>query len=326
MKQDERDDNPQQPAYWERQLVQKLVFEQQAENRRARRWSNFFKLAMLAYLIVILLLMNKDWFDFSADKLTKKKHTAVVDLNGLIAEGKAANADDVVAGLRDAFEDDNTKGVILRANSPGGSPVQSSLINKEITRLREKYPDTPIYATVGDMCASGCYYIISAVDKIYVDESSLVGSIGVRMDGFGFVDAMKKLGVERRLLTAGEHKGILDPFQPEREDEKQFVEKMLAEVHQQFIDVVKAGRGDRLADDPDLFSGLFWVGRKSIELGLADEIGSAGTVARDVIKAEKVVDFTQKEDLFSRLADRIGASIATTLMQLGSSGGNRVMR
>ncbi len=312
-----------QPSHWERQLIQKLVLEQQAENRRARRWSNFFKLAMLAYLIVVLLLMNKDWFDFSSGKLGLKKHTAVVDLNGLIAPGQAANADDVIAGLRDAFEDKRTKGVVLRANSPGGSPVQSSLINKEIQRLRKKYPDTPIHAAVGDMCASGCYYIISAVDKIYVDESSIVGSIGVRMDGFGFVDAMKKLGVERRLFTAGEHKGILDPFEPLRDDEKAFVEGLLHDVHQQFIDVVKAGRGDRLKDDPRLFSGLFWTGKEAIDLGLADRIGSAGSIARDVFEAEKIVDFTHKEDLFSRLADRVGTSIGKTLVELGGLSGLR---
>ncbi len=319
---DEQDSHPQ-PSHWERQLIQKLVLEQQAENRRARRWSNFFKLAMLVYLVALLLLMNKQWFDFSGGKLGLKKHTAVVDLSGVIAAGQAANADDVIAGLRDAFEDKRTQGVVLRANSPGGSPVQSSLINKEIRRLRKKYPDIPIHAAVGDLCASGCYYIVSAVDKIYVDESSIVGSIGVRMDGFGFVDAMKKLGVERRLFTAGEHKGLLDPFEPLREDEKAFVEDLLRRVHQQFIDVVKAGRGQRLADDPKLFSGLFWTGRQAIELGLADEIGSAGSIARDVFKAEKIVDFTHKEDLFSRLADRVGTRIGQALVEPGGLSGLR---
>jgi len=240
-----------------------------------------------------------------------------VELDGLIAPGERNSADNLVTGLRKAFEDKHTKGVILRINSPGGSPVQSSYVNKEILRLREKYPDIPLYAVVSDLCASGGYYIAVAADKIYVDESSLIGSIGVRMDGFGFVDAMDKLGVERRLLTAGEHKGILDPFSPVVEYERDFVQGLLDDLHQEFINRVKDGRGERLKGEQDkLFSGLFWTGGEAIKLGLADEIGSASQVARDVIGAEDIVDFTHKEKTLDRLIERLGAGAASAFGRL----------
>jgi protease-4 len=215
----------------------------------------------------------------------------------------------VISGLQAAFEDKNTKGVVLRINSPGGSPVQAGQINDEIRRLKTKYPNTPIYAVVEEMCASGGYYVAAAADRIYVDKASLVGSIGVLMDGFGFTGTMEKLGVERRLITAGENKGFLDPFSPMSEKQKEYAQQMLNEIHQQFIAVVKAGRGQRLKESPELFSGLVWNGTKSIELGLADALGSVDSVARDVIKAEDVVDFTREENISERLAKRFGAAM-----------------
>jgi len=299
---------------WEQDVIEKLAFDAVVEKRRSRRWGIFFKFLFFLYLVVLLALWFPDKFD-SAElgKLGDEKHTALVELNGVIAHKESASADNVVTGLRDAFEDKKTKGVILRINSPGGSPVQSSYINKEITRLREKYPKIPLYAVVSDMCASGGYYVAAAADKIYVNESSIVGSIGVRMGSFGFVEAMEDLGVERRLMTAGEHKAIGDPFSPMAEDEKAYLQKLLDQLHEEFISVIKAGRGDRLAQDQDLFNGLFWAGKESIELGLADELGSAGSVARDVIGAEDLVDFTYKERSLERLFERLGAGAAQML-------------
>ncbi len=304
------------PESWEKAVIEKLAFDALLEKRRARRWSVFFKFLFLSYLVALLVL----WFPdkFGTDELSKLgtgEHTALVELNGVIADGEKASADNVVNGLRGAFEDEKTKGVILRINSPGGSPVQSSYINKEIVRLREKYPDIPIYAVVSDLCASGGYYVAVATDKIYVNESSIVGSIGVRMGGFGFVEAMEDFGVERRLITAGEHKAMADPFSPLPEVEKAYLQKLLNQLHGEFISVVKAGRGDRLKYDEDLFSGLFWVGKDSIALGLADELGSAGMVARDVIGAEDMVDFTYKERSLERFLERLGAGAAQMLIK-----------
>jgi len=219
----------------------------------------------------------------------------------------------LVSGLRRAFKDKNTAGVILRINSPGGSPVQSGYVYDEIKRLRKKYPDIKLYAVVTDICASGGYYIASAADEIYADKASIVGSIGVLMDGFGFVDTMKKVGVERRLLTAGKHKGILDPFSPLKPSEVKHVQRLLDSIHQQFIDAVKAGRGDRLADDPQLFSGLFWNGEEGLKLGLVDGLGSSSYVAREIIGEEKVVDYTARPNYFDRFAERIGATMANVL-------------
>jgi protease-4 len=306
---------------WHKSLVERLATDALIERRRARRWGIFFKLLTFAYLIVILFaLVPSDWSDMA---MGKKDHTALVDLDGLIAPGEKASADNVVEGLRDAFKDDNTKGVVLRINSPGGSPVQSSDIHKEILRLREKYPDVPLYAVVSDICASGGYYVAAAADKIYVNESSVIGSIGVLINGFGFVDAMHELGIERRLMTAGEHKGILDPFSPLSEFDKVHAREMLQNLHHTFIEAVKAGRGDRLkGDDAELFNGLFWNGEEGIQLGLADAIGSAGHVAREVVGAEEIVDFTAKEDPLERLADRFGAAVAEVFARIaGISGG-----
>ena len=295
----------------DRKVLEDLAFASLKESRRQRRWGIFFKLLGFAYLFLILAILISD-----KEVLKEKvgKHTALVELKGVIADDAKASADNVVTGLRKAFEDKNTVGVILRINSPGGSPVQSSYIFNEIKRLRDKYPDTPLHAVITDIGASGAYYVAVAADKIYVDESSIVGSIGVRMDGFGFVDAIDKLGVQRRLYTAGEHKGMLDPFLPEDAAEAQHIQSLLDQIHQQFIDSVREGRGERLQDNPEIFTGLVWTGEKALELGLVDEIGSAGYVAREVFEEDNVVDFTRKEDLLERLSDSLGSSVAEALM------------
>ncbi|GMQ83807.1 MAG: signal peptide peptidase SppA [Gammaproteobacteria bacterium] len=295
-----------QTSEWQQGVINKLAFAAVNEQKRARRWGIFFKILMFIYLAAILYLYTPD-IDVTA--AGSGKHTALVELTGVIAADKEANADDVVAGLRDAFENKNTAGVILRINSPGGSPVQAGYINDEIGRLRQEYPDTPFYVVISDICASGGYYVAAAADKIYADKASIVGSIGVRMDGFGFVDAMQKLGVERRLLTAGEHKGFLDPFQPTKQADIEQVQKLLDDIHQQFIDVVTAGRGDKLKDDPDLFSGYVWTGEQAITLGLVDELGSTGYVAREVIGEETIVDYTQTEDWLTKFGKRFGTAL-----------------
>ena len=243
-----------------------------------------------------------------------EKHTALVELNGVISDKDEANADSVVTALRDAFDNEHSAGVILRINSPGGSPVQSGYIYDEIRRLREKHPDTPLYAVVTDICASGGYYIASAADKIYADKASIVGSIGVRMDNFGFVEAIDKLGVERRTLTAGENKALLDPFLPENEKAKAHMQTMLDEIHQQFIDSVKKGRGDRLDTTVEgIFSGLIWTGQAAVNIGLVDELGSSSHVAREVIGEETIVNYTVKQDIFERFAERLGSSVAQVI-------------
>ncbi len=298
---------------WQRDLLNRLAFSAINEQRRARRWGIFFKMGLGLYLVGIFAMF---YFPKSVGQSNSGPHTALIDLAGPISEGSAANADSIVGGLRAAFKDKNTKAVILRINSPGGSPVQAGYINDEIFRLREKYPNTPLYAVVSDICASAAYYIASGATEIYADKASIVGSIGVLMDGYGFVDAIEKLGVERRLITAGDNKGFLDPFSPLKPEDKRFMENMLGEVHQQFIDVVKKGRGDRLADDPKLFSGLFWSGEASVELGLVDGLGSASYVAREIVGQERIVDFTPRPNVLDRLAKQVGASAANTISSL----------
>jgi protease-4 len=246
------------------------------------------------------------------------KHTAMVELHGVIDLDSRASAENVISGLQAAFEDKGTRGVVLRINSPGGSPVQAGQINDEIKRLKVKYPDIPVYAVVEEMCASGGYYVAAAADKIYVDKASLVGSIGVLMDGFGFTGTMEKAGVERRLITAGENKGFLDPFSPVTDKQKEYAQQMLNEIHQQFIAVVKAGRGKRLKETPELFSGLVWNGTKSIELGLADALGSVDYVAREVIKAEDIVDYTRQENISERLVRKFGAALGHSFMSMSA--------
>jgi protease-4 len=294
---------------WERDLLEKLASSSIIEQRRARRWGIFFKLLTFAYLVTLLVLWIPDMIPDAAIKATKE-HTAIIEIKGVIADDSEASADNVITALRAAYEDKKTKGVILRINSPGGSAVQAGYINDEIQRLKAKHKDIPVYAVVTDMAASGGYYIAVAADEIYVDKASIVGSIGVLMSTFGFEKGMEKLGVERRLLTAGAHKGILDPFSPLKEEEKQHVQIMLDQVHQQFIKEVKEGRGDRLKPNEKIFSGLFWSGEESINLGLADGLGSSSYVARELIKAETLVDYTQSEDFFERFAKRIGAGAA----------------
>jgi protease-4 len=295
---------------WERELLEKLAFASLAESRKARRWGVFFKVFIAVYLIIVLLIMQAgSW----GEKALASRYTALVELNGEISAESNANADNIIKGLRGAFEDKAAVAVILDANSPGGSPVQSAYIYDEILRLREKYPDKLLYAVIGDMCASGCYYAVAAADKIYASPASIVGSIGVLMDGFGFVDGMKKLGIERRLLTAGENKGMLDPFSPLDPKARRHAQKMLDEIHAQFIDAVKQGRGEALKPNKEIFSGLFWSGTKAKELGLVDDYGSADSVARDVIGAEEIVDFTVRENLIHRLAERFGMAMGRSV-------------
>jgi len=298
---------------WEKDVIEKLATDALKERRRSRRWGIFFKLLSFIYVAVIIAMLVPEKWDQSIDMT--KEHTALVDLEGVIAAGEKASADNVVTGLRNAFKDENTKAVILRINSPGGSPVQSSYINREMHRLREKYPEIPLYAVVSDVCASGGYYIAVAAEKIYVNESSVVGSIGVLMNSFGFVGAMEKLGIERRLLTAGDHKGVMDPFTPMSEFDKKHLDTVLNELHQEFIAVVRKGRGDRLKENDETFSGLFWSGKQSVEQGLTDDFGSSSYVAREIIGVEKLVDFTKKPDPFERFAAQIGAG-ATKAMAL----------
>lgn len=299
------------PSNWERGILERVLMASIDEQRRARRWGIFFKSLLAIYVLGFLLVIA--WGSLGETQLAGR-HTALVDLDGVIAPDSESNADNVITGLRAAFESKATAGVILRTNSPGGSPVQAAYISDEIHRLRETYPAIPFYAVIGDICASGCYYAVAGADKIFASPSSIVGSIGVLMDGFGFVDGMKKLGVERRLLTAGENKGIMDPFSPLDPKARVHVQTMLDEIHQQFIETVKKGRGEALhEDDKNLFSGLFWTGARAKELGLVDEFGSAGYVAREVIKAEDIVDFTYRENLLDRFAERIGAAMANTM-------------
>jgi len=299
---------------WERKLVTELANAALKEQRRSRRWGIFFKLLFFAYLTVFVLLAV-DWKGRGESSASGGKHTAMVELNGVIAPGGEASADRVTSSLQAAFKDKNTQGVVIRINSPGGSPVQAQTIYDEMRRLRKKYPDIPLYAVVEDICASGGYFVAAGADKIFVAKSSLVGSIGVIMNGFGFTGTMEKLGVECRLITAGENKAFLDPFSPLQEKHKEFAQKLANEIHQQFIAVVREGRGKRLKEGPDTFSGLIWSGEKSIELGLADGVGSLDYVAREVVKAEEIVDFTQKENLAEKFAKRFGAGAASALAE-----------
>ena len=288
-------------------MLEKLAFASLAEQRAARRWRTFTRLAWLGFIIFML------WFGLTREMTTTSKsgpHTAVVDIKGEIASGAEASAEYVIASLRSAFEDEGSKAVVLLVNSPGGSPVQAGIINDEIVRLKAKH-GKPLYAVVEETCASAAYYIASAADEIYVDKASIVGSIGVLMDGFGFTGTMEKLGVERRLLTAGENKGFLDPFSPQTETQRAYAQAMLDQIHQQFIAVVKSGRGDRLKPTPETFSGLFWTGQQALDMGLADHLGSLDYVAREVVKAEDIIDYTRRDNVAERLVKRFGAAMGT---------------
>ncbi|CAD5107811.1 signal peptide peptidase SppA [Zestomonas carbonaria] len=296
------------------QLLEKVLLASVQEQRRARRWGIFFKLLTFIYLFGAIALFSPR-LDFQGAAARSGAHTALIEVNGMIADKEQASADNIVTSLRKAFEDSNTKGVVLRINSPGGSPVQSGYIYDEIRRLRGEHPDTKLYAVITDLGASGAYYIASAADAIYADKASLVGSIGVTAAGFGFVGAMDKLGVDRRVYTSGEHKAFLDPFQPAKEEETRFWQEVLETTHRQFIASVKKGRGERLkdAEHPELFSGLVWSGEQALQLGLVDALGSASLVARDVVGAKDLVDFTVRESPFDRFAKRLGAGVAEQL-------------
>jgi len=298
---------------WERQVLEKLIHTTLREQRKTRNWSIFFRFVGFGWLFLVLAALVGLFHGGGNESAKLGPHTALVEMTGVIASGNGASADNVMEGLRDAFKDKNTKGVILRINSPGGSPVQAGQINDEMHRLRKQHPDIPLYVVVDDICASGGYYVAAAADKIFVDKASLVGSIGVLMDGFGFTGTMEKFGVERRLLTAGENKGFLDPFSPQNPAQVEYAHQMLNEVHQQFIKVVRDGRGKRLKETPEMFSGLVWSGEKSVQMGLADGFGSADSVARDLIKADEIVDFTPHEDWSTRIARSIGASAGAKL-------------
>ena len=296
---------------WERATLEKLAFASLNEQKATRRWKTFVRLSWLAFFVVLVwIALNRGTPVSSASA----PHTAVVEIKGEIAAGADASAEFVNAALRAAFEDEGSKAVVLLINSPGGSPVQAGMMNDEILRLKAKHKK-PIYAVVEETCASAAYYIAVATDKIYVDKASVVGSIGVLMDGFGFTGLMDKLGVERRLMTAGENKGFLDPFSPQSDKQRAFAQSMLDQIHQQFIGVVKAGRGKRLKDTPEMFSGLFWSGQQAVELGLADQLGNLDYVAREVVKAEEVIDYTRRENVAERLAKKFGASMGEGAMK-----------
>lgn len=293
---------------WERATLEKLVFATVQERRAARRWGIFFKLSFLLVAILALLTYYDSTFGLSSDE-NLGRHTALIEINGEIeAEGSGA-ADTVIPSLNKAFADAGSATVVLRIDSPGGSPVQAGIIVDEIQRLKRGYPDKPLYVVVDEICASGGYYIASAADRIYVNKASIVGSVGVLMDSFGFVGTMEKLGVERRLMTAGENKGFMDPFSPQSERHKAHAQAMLNEIHQQFIAVVRAGRGKRLKETPETFSGLYWTGAKAVEMGLADGFGTVDTVARDIVKAEDIVDYTAHEGLPERVLKKFGAAV-----------------
>lgn len=297
------------PATWERSVLEKLAFDALTEQRTSRRWKTGIAIAWLLLLFLSLFALL-GWFGGKRDGSALQKHTALVELKGVISTESKASADKIISSLQHAFKDKNTQGVVLRINSPGGSPVQAGYINDEIKRLRAKYKEIPLYVVVQDICASGGYYVAAAADKIFVDKASIIGSIGVLMDGFGFTGTMEKLGVERRLVIAGENKGFLDPFSAINLEQQKYAKQMVDEIHQQFIKVVKDGRGKRLREAPEMFSGLVWSGEKSVANGLADGLGGLDYVARDIIKAEQIVDFTEEDSFSESLARRLGSNVA----------------
>lgn len=290
---------------WERATLEKLMFATLEEQRQQRRWRSFTRLAWLAFFVFLIWTLL-----YRGTPTTDKAlaHTAVIEIKGEIDSESEASAEFIIAAMRAAFEDEGAQGVVLLINSPGGSPVQAGIVNDEMRRLKARYKK-PVYAVVEESCASAAYYIAAGADRIYVDKASIVGSIGVLMDGFGFTGLMEKLGVERRLMTAGENKGFLDPFSPQTEKHREHAQVMLDQIHRQFIDVVKTGRGKRLKDSPELFTGLFWTGQQAVELGLADQLGNLDFVAREVIKAEELVDYTRRAGVAEKLVKRFGAAV-----------------
>jgi protease-4 len=321
-------DNPQDPAIpapvssrhegaWERETIEKLVFETLREQRAARRWKLFFRLIWLAILGALV------WMWVKQAEMTgpaSAPHTALIEVRGEIASGAEASADNVLSSVRAAFEDEGAQAVVLLIDSPGGSPVQAGIINDEITRLKAVH-QKKVYAVVEETCASAAYYVAAAADEIYVDKASLVGSIGVLMEGFGFTGLMDKVGVERRLMVAGQNKAMLDPFSPQDDAQRAYIQSMLGEIHAQFIDVVKKGRGDRLKETPDTFTGLVWSGQQAVQQGLADGLGSLEYVAREVVKAEDIVDYTQRENVGLRLARELGVHMGEGIFKAARSAG-----
>ncbi|MBS3998369.1 MAG: S49 family peptidase [Hydrogenophaga sp.] len=302
---------------WERATLEKLVFATIREQQAARRWKIFMR---LTWLLIIALVA---WMLYSTSRASASvatPHTAVIEIRGAIASGSEASAANIVGSLVSAFEDRGAQAVVLLIDSPGGSPVQAGIINDEITRLKALH-NKKIYAVVEETCASAAYYIAAATDAIYVDKASLVGSIGVLMDGFGFTGLMEKIGVERRLMTAGENKALLDPFSPQDPEQRAYIQSMLGQIHTQFIEVVKRGRGDRLKEDAETFTGLVWSGQQAIELGLADGLANLDHVAREIVQAPDIVDYTQRENLGLRLAKRFGASIGEGMFVAARSAG-----
>ncbi len=306
---------------WAREALTQLAFAAVTEQRRARRWGIFFKFLFFGYLVGLLVLAWPDSLDTTAMTASAKKHTALVRIDGLISSSTEASAKNIIEALRKAFKDDKTAGVILEINSPGGSPVQSGEIYDEIQKLRQQYPKIPVHAVTSDVCASGGYYIAAAAQNIYANKASIVGSIGVRMDSFGFTDAIAKLSVERRAYTAGSNKDFLDPFKPVNPEEVKHLQGMLDAIHQQFITAVKQGRGERLKDNPDVFSGLMWTGEQGVGLGLVDALGGTRSVAEEVIKEKTIVDYTKHTHWLDRLFDETQVSLSTALRSgLGMDG------
>lgn len=306
-------DQPSDAKAW--QLLEKAVLAGVQEQRRSRRWGIFFKSLTFLYLFGAIFLFGSAFKTDSKPSAKSGSHTALIEIRGMIADQESASADKIVTALRNAFADKGTKGVLLRINSPGGSPVQSGYIYDEIRRLRTLHPNTEVHAVITDLGASGAYYIASAADQIHADKASLVGSIGVTAASFGFVDSLEKLGVERRVYTAGAHKAFLDPFQPQKAAETEFWQSVLGTTHQQFIQVVKQGRGERLKwqQHPEVFSGLIWSGEQALELGLVDSLASSSQVARELIGESNLVDFTVEDSPFDRFAKRFGTSVAQQL-------------
>jgi protease-4 len=296
---------------WERQALEHLLFENLKETRKTRRWKAIFRILTLVVFVGAILAI----FDFHLPGrgMGIEKHTALVTLEGEISSSSMANALDINSSLTAAFENENSAGVVLRINSPGGSPVQAGMINDEIHRLRKLYPSKPFYVVIEDICASGGYYVAVAGDQILVDKASLVGSIGVIMEGFGFTGLMDKLGVTRRMITAGSNKGMMDPFSKENPQQVEMIKTMISEIHQQFIAVVKAGRGERLKETPEMFSGRVWNGEQAIKIGLVDGYGTVDSVARDIFKAPDILDYTMKENFAERVAKRFGAEVGASV-------------
>jgi len=295
---------------WEKQTIKKIAMESLIQQKSSRRWSVFFKLVSLSYLGWVLFFVLTS---SSNSPIGTGDFTALITLNGEIGVDSEVSATNIKSSLKEAYKNPGTKALILAINSPGGSPVQSGIINDEINRYKALHPQIPVYAVIEDICASGGYYIAVAADKIFVDKASIVGSIGVLMNGFGFDKAIKNLGIDRRLITSGENKAILDPFLPVQPKQREFMQELLKEVHKQFIEVVKKGRGNKLVDNPEIFSGLFWSGESAIKLGLVDGYGDIDLVAREVIGHEKIIDFTTQNNFADRFAKKLGASISSSL-------------